>query len=200
MPDVVPVSCTLCVSLWDLASLSSLTKHCIHPDDKDHHLQCLSHHKAVHLGSATVKVMEQIILLLGMLSYWHSVNVWWNEDDNVNWKCECNRVRILIRSACKCFCCCLQCFESEVLTYFRPFFQISVSGQTTAVSLSLLGSDTDGLSSVRLRNATTDNSKVWKFYSIRSGTVHMCFQLKCDEHISVVECSNKWLLMEELQA
>jgi len=71
-----------------------------------YHLQCLSHHKTVHLGLTTVKVKEQKTLLHRhaiLLAFSECVMKWrWY----CEWKCECNAAIWL-----QCPCCTLQCCD-----------------------------------------------------------------------------------------
>jgi len=142
MPIVLHVAYWL---LWDLASFSSLSKHCSHPDDKDH-LQCLSHHKAVHLDFTTVKVKEQKTLLhrhAVWLAFSEYVMKWWwwrrrkeeEGGDDVNWKCGCNGFMWLSLEVLVSVFALYSVLTGKCWHISGHYFQISVGRQTTAVSL-----------------------------------------------------------------
>lgn len=151
-----------------------------------YHLQCLSHHKTVHLGFTTVKVKEQKSLLHRhaiLLAFSECVMKWWWFCE---WKCGCNAVKWL-----KCPCCTLQCCDLEVLKYFRLLFP----------NLSVVKLQQSGWLYLKwswLKESTMDRAWITEF--LRYIVKHTCFQLKCSVVGSVVMCATTWLTMEELQA
>lgn len=152
-----------------------------------YHLQCLSHHKTVHLGLTTVTVKEQKTLLHRhaiLLAFSECVMKWrWY----CEWKCEGN-VAIWLQ----CPCCTLQCCDVWSAKIFQAVMSKFISGQTTTGWLTLL--------EVVFDSEESTMNTAWSTDFLGYVVKHKWFQLKYSVDGSVEMCATTWLTMEELQA